>query len=40
MRQVVGDHDELAVAGHRDVARVDAGAHLGDHLQVPQVELR
>ena len=29
----------LAVAGHGDVARVDARAHLGHDLQVPQVVL-
>ena len=39
MRQVVGHRHPLAVAGHRRVARVDAGAHLGDDFQVPHVEL-
>ena len=39
VRQVVGGHHPLAVARDGDVAHVDAGAHLGHHLQVPQVVL-
>ena len=39
VRQVIGHRHPLAVAGHRRVARVDAGAHLGDDLEIPQVEL-
>ena len=39
VRQVVGRHHPLAVAADGDVAHVDAGAHLGHGLQVPQVEL-
>jgi hypothetical protein len=39
VRQVVGHRHPLAVAGHRRVAGIDAGAHFGHHLQVPQVEL-
>ncbi|MCY1380188.1 hypothetical protein D9M69_679830 [compost metagenome] len=39
MRQVVGGHDPFAVATHRDVAHVQAGAHLGHHAQAPEVVL-
>ncbi len=39
VRQVVGDHHPLAVARHRRVARIEAGADLGDHFQVPQIVL-
>ena len=40
MREVIGDGDMLAVLGHRDVARVDAGADFGDNLQAPQIVSR
>ena len=39
VRQVVGHREVLAVAGDGDVARVDAGADLRHHLEVPDVEL-
>ena len=39
VRQVVGHGHVLAIARDRQVARVDARAHLGHHLQVPDVEL-
>ena len=39
MRQVVRDHRIAAVARYREIARVDAGAHFGDELQVPDVVL-
>ena len=40
VRQVVRHRHVLAVAGHRGVARVEAGAHLGNEREVPQVVLR
>jgi hypothetical protein len=39
VRQVVGHREVLAVARDGDVARIDAGADLGHHLEVPDVEL-
>ena len=39
LRQVVGDRDEAPVGRHRGVAGIDAGAHLGHGLEVPEIVL-
>ena len=40
VRQVIAGHHEASVAGHCDVARVDADPDLGDERERPEVVLR